>query len=432
MIAPTNLILTRNGNGIRLKWDCSGAHETEIYVSVDGTAYTLLTSVAEGIVTYDDTTDYITHAVKYKLRAKGAVTVSSYSNEVNDILQINFTSYGDGSGVGEMNLVVSETTTATIDGTGRFYTDAAGTTGESTTKVFIANTPTKTYIKVPSGQSLMRIKNVITHFGKLVGGGYATGRGWETQDDTNAPKLVTDMSKMTHCISIIIFGHNAVYGDITALSDMEVMEIACRSTIHTSATYGAIVTGDVTGWEKLTHFDTWDLTHFTGVSESPVMEMIWVGALSEVTFNISVMPSLTTLIALGTNSINIVGDISLCPLLAFVQVMVTNTISGSISGCTAIEYIYVITGNTITVPNITNVTKLGYLFISGFVPTSENVNQILADLWINRDVARVYDFRTIELSGTPTGQGIADKTNLQAYRTPNNDPTKPLWTINTL
>lgn len=435
MIAPTNLILTEIAGGVRLNWTSnSDAHTTEIYISIDNGDYSLLTTLQGAPVTYDDINDYYGHSVKYRIRTKGAVTVSSYSNEVNDILQINFTSYGDGSGVGEMNLVVSETTTASIDGTGRFYTDAAGTTGESTTKVFVANTPTKTYIKVPSGQSVMRIKNVITHFGKLVDGGYATGRGWETQDDTNAPKLVTDMSKMTHCISIIIFGHNAVYGDITALSDMEVMEIACRSTIHTSATYGATVTGDVTGWEKLTHFDTWDLTHFTGLCESPVMTMIWVGALSEVEFNISVMPSLKTLIALGTNSINIVGDISLCPLLAFVQVMRSNTITGSISGLTDLEYILVYgLGNTISVPNLTNVRKLGYLEIEGLVLSSANINQILADLWANRDVARTYTYRIVRLnnpgSGSPTGQGLIDLANLRAYRSPNNDPQYALWDI---
>lgn len=34
-------------------------------------------------------------------------------------------------------------------------------------------------------------------------------------------------------------------------------------------------------------------------------------------------------------------------------------------------------------------------------------------------------------SGAPTGQGITDKDNLQAYRSPNNDPTKSLWTVST-
>jgi hypothetical protein len=82
-----------------------------------------------------------------------------------------------------------------------------------------------------------------------------------------------------------------------------------------------------------------------------------------------------------------------------------------------------------------------------WVWTSEEVNQLLADLWANRDEDKTNEYerdgcseffksdRSIHLntigSGPPTGQGITDKTNLEAYRSPNNDPQYDLWTIET-
>lgn len=75
-------------------------------------------------------------------------------------------------------------------------------------------------------------------------------------------------------------------------------------------------------------------------------------------------------------------------------------------------------------------------FYSIYVRTSAQVNQLLADLWANRDLTgtqqslRIIDLR-FGASGSPTGQGIIDKAALQAYRSPGNNPAYSLWTINT-
>lgn len=442
MIAPTNLILTRLLSGIRLNWTCAGAHETEIYVSVDGSAYALLDTVAEGIVTYDDINDYLTHTVKYRLRAKGAVTTSGFSNAVNDILEFVFTSTGDGSGLGVFNLEVSENTVATIDGAGKFYTDLAGTEGESdtwnltTTGSGFKDNLNRIYIKVPSGTATLRIKNVVTKWGEALTGGSVLDDGWDTYCydalSTNCPRVSIDVATMTRNTSINVFGLNRLTGDLSGNSIMTYMEIADGTPNHMIPGHGGATCGGDMSNMPLVTFDCWDDTHFTGTCESANMEVIWCNGYNEVTFNISAMPSLRTLNILDSGNCKALGDISLCPNIKFVQVFIPTDLTGSIAGCVDLYYFFIAAGS-VTAPNVTNLTDLSYLDMRHIALTSDNVNQILADIWVNRDEPKTFSFRRIYLSrvgsGAPTGQGLTDLANLRAYRSPNNDPTKYLWTV---
>ena len=445
VIAPTNLTVTAISGGVRLTWEdqSDNEHGFEVWRKVDSADYVLLTTVDVNIETYDDM-DYQIGTLKYKVRAIAGLENSSFAiKDAPAPLEFIFTSTGNGSGLGVFNLQVSEQTTMTIDGTGKFYTDLAGTTGESTSVVLTVagsgfnGTLNRIYIKVPSGVAIVRVKNVVTKWGEPTGGGNVLNDGWDTycygdNSSTNCPRVSIDVATMTYNTSINVFGLNTLYGDLSGNSIMTYMEIADGTPNHTTPGHGgATVHGDIS-LMPINTFDCWDDTHFTGTCVSADMFVIWCNGLNEVTFNLSVMPLLQTLIIYADNSCNVIGDISLCPNLVFVQVSVSNSISGSIVGNIALEYIYIVSGNTITVPNVTNVTKLGYLQITGFTPTSANVNQILADIWTNRNVARVYNSREIYLNGTPTGQGLTDKTNLQAYRSPNNDGAYSLWTISTL
>ena len=446
--APTNIQTAAITGGVRITWEdnSDNEHGFEIWRKVDASDYVLLTTTAKNVETYDDL-DLELGTLKYKVRAKGAESFSSYATkDAPAPLEFIFTSTGDGSGLGVLNFEVSEETTMIIDGSGKFYTDLAGTEGESTT-VLLTTTGSgfngnlnRIYIKIPSGTATLRVKNVVTKWGEATGGGNVLNDGWDTycygdNSSVNCPSVSIDVAAMTYNTSINVFGLNTLYGDLSGNSIMTYMEIADGTPNHTTPGHGGATCGGDISLMPLKTFDVWDDTHFTGLCESPAMKTIWCNGLNEVTFNISAMPDITGLMIFYANSCTVIGDISLCPKLVIVQVYQPNTISGSIAGLTELEYIGIYAGNTITVPNITNVTKMGYLDIDGFVPTSANVNQILADLWINRDVVRVYSFRGIVLnkagSGTPTGQGITDKTNLQAYRSPNNDPTKDLWTIST-
>ena len=66
--------------------------------------------------------------------------------------------------------------------------------------------------------------------------------------------------------------------------------------------------------------------------------------------------------------------------------------------------------------------------------TSTQVNQYLADFWLNRNQTKQRTDRTIDLrantsSQAPTGQGLIDKEALAAYRSPTPPGTAVFWTV---
>ena len=137
----------------------------------------------------------------------------------------------------------------------------------------------------------------------------------------------------------------------------------------------------------------------------------------------------------STNAASIAGNIEALTNLTYLRVLGSNTLSGSVAGLTNLTYLYVSGSNTLEFPNVTNITRLCYLQVHTTVTlTSENVNQLLADFWLNRDAPKPRAERTIDIrgsssSGGPTGQGITDATNLAAYRSPDNNPANALWTV---
>jgi hypothetical protein len=95
-------------------------------------------------------------------------------------------------------------------------------------------------------------------------------------------------------------------------------------------------------------------------------------------------------------------------------------------------------GGNVTFTDLSRLKQLTNLITNTqYTFTSENVNQILADVWANRDEAKPGAMnREIRVSGSassgaPTGQGIIDKENLQKYRSPNQLPSRYVWTITT-
>lgn len=137
----------------------------------------------------------------------------------------------------------------------------------------------------------------------------------------------------------------------------------------------------------------------------------------------------------STNAASIGGSVELLTQLTYLYVTGSNTLSGSVAALTQLTYLRVFGFNTLEFPNVTSITGLCYLYVYTTVTlTSANVNQLLADFWANRDAAKIRTDRYIDIrgsvtSGAPTGQGITDAANLAAYRSPNNDPTKALWTV---
>ena len=92
-------------------------------------------------------------------------------------------STGTGAGVSTLRLQVSSDMTVTLDGTGKFYTDAAGTIGESSSWTITAGALRTIYIRVPIGSATLNIPNrkLITKIGSLGIDGWSSA--------TNAPSL---------------------------------------------------------------------------------------------------------------------------------------------------------------------------------------------------------------------------------------------------
>ena len=105
-------------------------------------------------------------------------------------LLATLTSTGDGTGISTLKIEVSETQTFTItSGTARFYTDLAGTLGESTTWEVTAGALRTIYLKAPLGKSTLQILEPE----KVIKWGSSLGNGWVSS--TNAALISIRVGK---------------------------------------------------------------------------------------------------------------------------------------------------------------------------------------------------------------------------------------------
>ena len=101
------------------------------------------------------------------------------------------TSTGTGAGVSTLRLEVSENQTLEIiSGTARFYTDAGGTTGESTTWSVTTGALRTIYLKAPSGSSVLNIPKP----NKVTKCGNSGTDGWISS--TNAASIGIEVGKL--------------------------------------------------------------------------------------------------------------------------------------------------------------------------------------------------------------------------------------------
>jgi hypothetical protein len=114
------------------------------------------------------------------------------------------TSTGTGSGVSTLRIQASSNITATLSGTGRFYTDAAGTTGESTTWSIATGALRTIYIKVPSGSSNL----IFSDRRKITAWGNSSNDGWTSS--TNAATIAKSVWDMPNILTIRVDGNNTL------------------------------------------------------------------------------------------------------------------------------------------------------------------------------------------------------------------------------
>lgn len=329
---------------------------------------------------------------------------------------------GSGIGVSTLKLTTRITQEITLTGTARFYTDAAGTLGESTTYSLVPGALKTIYLKVPSGTANLLVPNMadITS----LGANYTTG--WTSS--TNAASITCDLGQLINTTVIRFSGNHTFTGDVSALTALEWLEGTSTNT----------VTGSITNLTKLKtvkNFQnlTGDLTALTDLS------YLAPAAPYNITGSITNLASLATiqLTSTTTGITNLTGSIANKTLLTYCDLRGANTITGSIAGCTALLYFSIAGNNTVTYPNTTNIKGLSYLTVSTTARlTAANINQLLADTWLNRNEAKANSNRVLNLFGefssdAPTGQGLIDKAALEAYRSPNGDVSKSLWTVTT-
>ena len=140
----------------------------------------------------------------------------------------------------------------------------------------------------------------------------------------------------------------------------------------------------------------------------------------------------------------ITGDISnLVNLFSFVALTGSEAVTGSTSLLVNMEQFRA--NALMTKPATVNHMPKLSVFVPLWVLTEAEVNQYLADIWANREVVRTHykntvadgvGFRSIALaaqptSAAPTGQGVTDKTNLNATISPAVPGDGDAWTVTT-
>jgi len=217
---------------------------------------------------------------------------------------IVLTSTGTGAGVATLSLQVSEETVITLDGAGRFYSDAGGTLNESTTWTISTTGSLQTmYIKVTSGTSNLTIDKPLA-VTKL---GQTSTSGWVAS--TNAPSMeATNWYQCTNLVNLSAFSCNLT-GSVSEWSALTSLTyLSCSSTS---------VSGDVSGWSALT-----SLTILYCYSTS-------------VSGDVSGWSALTSLTILRCNSTSISGDVSGWSALTSLTTLRCNSTSVGWSGTSA-------------------------------------------------------------------------------------------------
>ena len=135
------------------------------------------------------------HDTTYYFRVKavnaGGTAYSAELSQKTDFYA-TLTSTGTGAGVSTLRLEVSENQTLEIiSGTARFYTDAGGTTGESTTWSVTTGALRTIYLKAPSGSSVLNIPKP----NKVTKCGNSGTDGWISS--TNAASIRLEVGKLT-------------------------------------------------------------------------------------------------------------------------------------------------------------------------------------------------------------------------------------------
>jgi hypothetical protein len=331
-------------------------------------------------------------------------------------LEIDLVKGGDGTGVGGMNLRSEVTCTAKLIGGAKFYTDSAGTLGETDTINVVLSTESQAnYYKCTTATS------------KLVFSSKRIRDFYFYSDNVNKPKI--PILDVTHWKALKIYIANDVTCTIGSVSGLVNLEqyMASKASNNTGSFLNSpnlsvlYVTGKYEGgfesFGALSDFDPDDLSSLHNLVNVGLIgtrfkidfdQMPQIQSLQDCTMDLrGHIGSNAWMIAFKNNGTNTVyADLDTMPNLVYWRVE-------AVAGC----------GVTVESSNrLINNTKLSMYRNSDKVYTSAIVNQMLADLRTNNEVTKIYSdgYRTYMFNiaagcQAPTGQGITDKNYLNAW-----------------
>ena len=153
-------------------------------------------------------------------------TLAALYDKDNKLL-IPLAATGNGTGVFTLRLYSTVASTAYISGIGRFYTDAAGTLGEATSRTLTANALTTLYVRLSSGSAYVIVDNAnaIPCFGSNTHGGFH----YAFTEATNAPKINgMDISYLRYCTAIRISSNlnlSVIKGSVSGLTALTYLNL---------------------------------------------------------------------------------------------------------------------------------------------------------------------------------------------------------------
>ena len=225
-------------------------------------------------------------------------SLAKYEDAQNRLV-IPLAATGNGTGVFTLRLYSTVTSTAYISGLGRFYTDAAGTLGEATSRTLTANVLTTLYVRLSSGAAYVIVDNAsaIPCFGSITHGGIH----YAFTEATNAPAISgLDISYLKYCTKIRIS------------TDLNL----------------SVIKGSVSGLTALTY-------------------LLLNGSLLTCSGSVAGLTSLTTLNLVGSQ-LTCSGSVAgLTSLTTLYLVGYQLTCSGSVAGLTSLMY-FVLVGSQLT------------------------------------------------------------------------------------
>lgn len=324
-------------------------------------------------------------------------------------IEIDILKNGDGSAVLQLNLKTLTTCTINLVGDAHFYDTIDGNSGENTSRSLAtggdATYGRPFYIKCTTSAKLVftskRLEGVIK----------ADGTG------ANKPLLGGNLSNV---VTLVSFYMSSPYNDFWEFNVTKLVNLAYCVWSSAEGSIGKLG-GDFSNNDKLINLILTNKIHNYG------------GAL--ITGDLSNKP--LVFIELASNGVsgdNFYGELP--NTLEAVSVHygeAHHSMTVTIDNLTNLVY-FKSTNILITVTRLINLKALSYINLTHETKTSAQINQLLADMWANKDEAKSLnpDYRDILLAGTnqpPTGQGLTDKALLQNYRSPNNTAGPKQWNV---